>query len=89
MRWPWQAREYARTCTNCGYTWQVPRAAARRRFRPVSMISVASPKSIDRGELVREISAISADNQLTNTYRQCPKCGSEQFEQHPQHAEPR
>jgi hypothetical protein len=50
------------------------------------MIPVASPQSIDRGELAREISAASADNQLTNTYRQCPKCGSEQFEQHPQHA---
>jgi hypothetical protein len=47
------------------------------------MFSVASPQKVDRGELAREISSISTGNQLTSTYRQCPECGSEQFEQHP------
>jgi hypothetical protein len=46
------------------------------------MFSVASRTNIDRGELAREISAATADNQLTNAYLQCPKCGSEEFE-HP------
>jgi len=31
MRLPWQAREFERTCSECGYTWRVPRSAARRR----------------------------------------------------------
>jgi hypothetical protein len=32
MRLPWQAREYERTCADCGYSWRVPRAFARHRI---------------------------------------------------------
>ncbi len=81
MRLPWQAREYERTCDNCGYTWRVPRSAARHRVRSISMISTASPRSIDRVELAREVNSIAAENQLTEGFRHCPRCDAEQFEQ--------
>ncbi len=83
MRLPWQVREYARTCAECGYTWRVPRSAARRRVRSISMISTASRTNIDRSELAREISSISAENELAGTFRRCPACGAEQFTQQP------
>jgi ribosomal protein S27AE len=83
MRLPWPVREYARTCAKCGYTWRVPRSAARQRVRSISMISTASRINIDRGELAREISSISAQNKVAETFRQCPACGAEQFTQQP------
>jgi hypothetical protein len=32
MHFPWPARQYERTCADCGYSWRVPRRFARRRF---------------------------------------------------------
>jgi DNA-directed RNA polymerase subunit M/transcription elongation factor TFIIS len=82
MRFPWQPREYTRTCAECGYSWQVPRSAARRHFRSISMLSVASrAQHVDRGELNREMRSISAGNQRTEVYRHCPKCGADHFTQ--------
>lgn len=81
MRLPWQAREYARTCISCGYTWRVPQSAARHRIRSISMFSTATPKSIDRTELARQIDSVATENQLTEAFRHCPRCEAEQFEQ--------
>jgi hypothetical protein len=36
MRFPWQPQEYARTCAQCGTTWQVPRSARQRRGKLAS-----------------------------------------------------
>lgn len=84
MRLPWQAQEYVRTCVECGYAWRVPRLARRRRIRSISMFSVAPRgRTIDRGELGREVDAISAEGQATATFRRCPKCGADHFAQSP------
>ena len=34
------AREWERTCSECGYTWRVPRSIARRGIRGMSAITV-------------------------------------------------
>lgn len=82
VRFPWQPQEYARTCAECGYTWRVPRSAARRRIRSISMFSVAPRgRTVDRAELAREIESISAANQPAGVFRQCPKCGADHFTQ--------
>ena len=89
VRWPGQPREYLRTYAECGYEWRVPRSAARRRIRSISMISVAPRgQTVDRAELNREITSISAANQPADTFRHCPKCGATQFAQRsvPRHA---
>lgn len=84
MRLPWQAAEYARTCAECGYTWRVPRSAARRRFRSISAFNVAgSGAMIDRAELRNEVNSISAQNQPAETFRHCPQCGADHFTQRP------
>jgi hypothetical protein len=38
---------------------------------------------VDRVELNREITSISAANQPAGTFRHCPKCGATQFAQRP------
>ena len=83
MRLLWQAMEYERSCTECGYTWRVPRSAARQRVRSISGISVTAPKSVsvDQAELARQISSISASNEPAELYRQYPKCGAADFTQ--------
>jgi len=47
------------------------------------MFSVATPRSIDRTELARQIDSIATENQLGETFRHCPRCDAEQFEQRP------
>jgi hypothetical protein len=81
MRFPWQPREYARTCAECGHSWRVPRWAAQPRVRSISGMSVASRTTIDRGELTREVDSVAAANQSADTYRHCPKCGADHFTQ--------
>jgi DNA-directed RNA polymerase subunit M/transcription elongation factor TFIIS len=82
MWFPWRAQEYERTCVECGYTWRVPRSAARRRVRSISAFSVApGGRGIDRPELAREIKSISAENQRAEALRHCPKCGADHFTQ--------
>jgi len=83
MRLPWQPREYVRTCDECGTTWSVPARAARRRIRSISSFD-AAPRGVnsgDRGGLARQVASIEDANQVWETARQCPKCGSERFTQ--------
>jgi hypothetical protein len=47
------------------------------------MFSVASRSTVDRAELAREVSSIATENQLTDAFRRCPRCGAEEFEQRP------
>ena len=83
MRFVRRRPDLARTCEECGYTWRVPRRVARRRIGSISMFSVApGGRTVDRGELAREVAAISAQNQAVETYQHCPGCGAERFTQH-------
>lgn len=43
---------------------------------------VPNSRTLDRGELAREVASISAENQTVKTYQHCPKCGAERFTQH-------
>ena len=83
MRFVWQRPDVARTCEECRYTWRVPRSAAKRHLRSISMFSVApNGRTLDRGELAREVTSISAENRTVETYEHCPKCGADRFTQH-------
>jgi hypothetical protein len=83
VRFPWQAREYVRTCEECGYCWRVPRSAARRRMTSINMFTVTTGTRVDRAELAREVTSISAANQQANAFRHCPQCGADHFTQRP------
>jgi DNA-directed RNA polymerase subunit M/transcription elongation factor TFIIS len=83
VRFVWQRPDLARTCEECGYTWRVPRSAAKRRLRSISMFNVAPNRwTLDRGELAREVTSISAANRTVETYEHCPRCGADRFTEH-------
>jgi len=82
VRFVWQRPDVARTCEECGYTWRVPRSAARRRVRSITMFN-ASPNSQSRRDLARQVASISAANQTLEIYEHCPECGADRFTQHP------
>lgn len=83
VRFVWQRPDVARTCEECGYAWRVPRSAAKRRLRSISMFNVApNAWTLDRGELAREVRSISTENRAVETYERCPKCGADRFTQH-------
>jgi hypothetical protein len=46
-------------------------------------------RTLDRGELAREVASISAENQTVKTFQHCPKCGAERFTQHAVRDDPR
>jgi DNA-directed RNA polymerase subunit M/transcription elongation factor TFIIS len=75
MRLPWQPTEYVRTCTECGYTWQVPRWAARRR---VGTITAWTQRVQSYNE---QLAPIEQRNQQADAFRICPHCGAETFTQ--------
>lgn len=89
MRLPWQPSEYVRTCTECGYTWRVPRWAARRHVGTISMRRVTQGgRTVNRAELQSEVDAIEAQNQQADTFRVCSQCGAETFTQQRAHDKP-
>jgi hypothetical protein len=89
MRLPWQPSEYVRTCTVCGYTWQVPRWAARRRVGTILVRRVTyTGTTLDRAALQSQVDAIEARNQQADVFRVCPHCGAETFTQQPVRGKP-
>jgi hypothetical protein len=89
VRFPWQRQDYARTCSEYGYTWRVPRSATRRRFRPVSaFLTTLNGRTLDRGELARQVQSLSVEKQAIEVFQHCPECGADQFTQHAVRSEP-
>jgi predicted nucleic-acid-binding Zn-ribbon protein len=90
MKLPWQARDFERTCADCGYAWRVPRQFVRRRFQSISILTTGAPitrgRALDpRGprfyRLDSEVQAIETSNQEIEAFRSCPKCSSQRFAQ--------
>ena len=84
----WRAREYERTCAECGYAWRVPRSATRKpisgfsvapRGRPVSLGGVDPLVPDSEPELV----ASQEIGQVAAAFGQCPKCGCFRYMQRP------
>jgi hypothetical protein len=90
MSLPWQAREFERTCADCGYVWRVPRQFARRRFQSISSFTTRVPRmrgraldpyGPDYSQLNAEVQAIEETNQEIEAFKACPKCSSRHFAQ--------
>jgi predicted nucleic-acid-binding Zn-ribbon protein len=80
------AREWEHTCSECGYTWRVPRSIARRGIRGMSAMTVrgATAGPIRDTHNVSGLSAgIEARADLMEGYRVCTKCGADNFTQRP------
>jgi hypothetical protein len=79
MRLPWPARQYERTCADCGNCWRVPRQLAKH-VKParLSHSGRASPyvDAADAEAYDRRVEVFEA-------YRVCPKCSSQHYSQRP------
>ena len=80
------AREWVRTCNECGYSWRVPRSIARRGIRGMSAISFTGQSISARygptgGTSLR--SGIGARAELMEGFQICAKCGVDDFSQRP------
>jgi hypothetical protein len=82
MRLPRQAREFERTCAECGYTGRVPRSAHRRR-RGISAYSPMPRGLYSVPDNAREIAASEAVSAVGAAYAHCPRCDSERYTQQP------
>jgi predicted nucleic-acid-binding Zn-ribbon protein len=85
------AREWVRTCKECGYTWRVPRSIARRGIRGMSAMSVigrtagagygsASRSPISTSQIRADIGARA---EQMEGFRICARCGVDDFTQRP------
>jgi len=81
------AREWERTCSACGYTWQVPRSIARHGIRGISTVGTSglsargmtcSASSNPRG--YSDFNAgIEARAAQMEGFRTCAKCDADDF----------
>jgi ribosomal protein S27AE len=86
------ARKYERVCSNCGASWLVPRSMARGRRRGFAVTpaggdlpDVATHRQIffaDEG-LPEAVLGRLSRSAARQAYRICPKCGADNFIQHP------
>jgi len=80
------AREWERTCSECGYTWRVPRSIARRGIRGMSAITVRGATTGPFHD-TRNVGALGASietrAELMEGFRICAKCGADDFTQRP------
>src|ERR1039458_263969 len=82
MRLHRRAREFERTCDDCGYTWRVPRSAARRR-RGISAYSHMPRGTYRMSDSEPEIAAAEAVSAVDAAYGPCPRCDSDRYTQQP------
>jgi hypothetical protein len=76
------ARQWERTCAECGYTWRVPRSIARGAIRGSMGGNARAAKMSPRyGGDYR--AGVEARADLMEGFRTCAKCGADDFTQRP------
>ena len=86
MRFGWPARQYERTCADCGNSWRLPRQLARKRAPSIDgatsdlEIGMASVWTSRPSELPAANAALV---EQMESLRACPNCGSQRYSQRP------
>lgn len=92
MSWSLFAREYERTCEDCGYVWRVPKGIARPHLRGLPMTfggmtgGRGAPAGAGGGGMAGTDEVIAADETLVEraaAFESCPRCESNQYKQRP------
>ena len=89
------AREWERTCSECGYTWRVPRSIARRGIRGMSAISMrgqfVDPRASNAAAARQMQSGIGARADLMEGFQICARCQKIALgrDDHDRHLDPR
>jgi len=76
MRIPWLAREYERTCNECGSVWRVPKWAVHP---PMQGLPIASRTSVGGPDGVVAANAELAEE--VAVFHRCPQCESAHYKQ--------
>jgi hypothetical protein len=79
MRIPWRAREYERTCAECGYVWRVPRWAVHPPMKGLPFVGLGGVGL--RAEIDSVVAANAQMADETASLRVCSKCGSVHYTQ--------
>jgi hypothetical protein len=78
MHVPGLAREYERTCEDCGCVWRVPKAIAHPHMQGL-------PMTRESGEVAARTDAVVEANaelaERAAAFRRCPKCESDHYKQ--------
>jgi hypothetical protein len=79
------AREYIRTCRECGYSWRVPRAIAHQAGRGMSAITLRGSigSAQQPGRIDGIAAAVGARADQIEAFRICARCGVDNFAQRP------
>lgn len=78
MRIPGLAKEYERTCEDCGQVWRVTKAIAHPHMHGLPMAQGGRGRS-PRAEAIAEANAKLAERAAAT--RRCPKCESDHYKQ--------
>lgn len=84
MHVPGLAREYERTCDDCGTSWRVTKAVAHPHMQGLPMArggrsAGGSDSAAARANAVAEANAKLAERAAAS--RRCPKCESDHYKQ--------
>ena len=77
------AREWERTCAECGYTWRVPRSIARGGMSGMTGRGSLRGAWSNPRILSDFNSGIEARAEQKEGFRTCAKCGADDFTQRP------
>jgi hypothetical protein len=51
-------------------------------------LTTLNGRTLDRGELARQVQSLSVEKQAIEVFQHCPECGADQFTQHAVSSEP-
>ena len=77
------AREWERTCAECGYTWRVPRSIARHGISGMGMGGTARAAKMSPRYGGEYRAGVESRAELMEGFRTCAKCGADHFTQRP------
>jgi hypothetical protein len=78
MRIPWLARQYERSCKDCGHVWYVPKAFVRPRRQGLPMRGNMAGGAAAVGQVIAANAALA---ERAAAFCLCPKCESTNYKQ--------